>query len=100
MPVTNFLSLPPPREQPFLRPFIKMQGLRNHFVFIDCRRGGAMPAPSEVIRICDVHEGVGAEQVITIAPPRPQAAANGASVFMGIHNTDGTQSEACGNATR
>jgi diaminopimelate epimerase len=95
MPVTDvFVSAPPP-HQPFARPFIKMQGLRNHFVFLDCR-SAALPSKTDVVRICDVHEGVGAEQVITIeAPRRP-----GAAVFMGIHNTDGTEAEACGNATR
>jgi diaminopimelate epimerase len=95
MPVTDFLALTPPRQQPFARPFIKMQGLRNHFVFLDCRHA-PLPSKPDVIRICDVHEGVGAEQVITIEPPR----APGADVFMGIHNTDGTEAQACGNATR
>ncbi|MFO1132918.1 MAG: diaminopimelate epimerase [Hyphomicrobiales bacterium] len=95
MPVTEFLTLPPPRQQPFARPFIKMQGLRNNFVFLDCR-SAPLPSPSDVIRICDVHEGVGAEQVITIEPPRTP----GAVAFMGIHNTDGSEAQACGNATR
>lgn len=96
MPVTDLLSLPPPAGQPCSRPFIKMQGLRNHFVFLDLRRGQPRPSKSDIIRICDVHEGVGAEQVITIEPPRRP----GALAFMGIHNTDGTEAQACGNATR
>ena len=95
MPVSDFLRLPPPAQQPFARPFIKMQGLRNHFVFLDCREV-ALPSKAEVIRICDVHAGVGAEQVITIEPSR----SSGAAAFMGIHNTDGTEAQACGNATR
>jgi diaminopimelate epimerase len=96
MPLTGFFRLPPPPHQPFARPFIKMQGLRNHFVFLDCRHGEAVPPRADIIRICDVHEGVGAEQVITIEPPRSA----GAQAFMGIHNTDGTEAQACGNATR
>ena len=95
MPVTDFFAAPPPAHQPFARPFIKMQGLRNHFVFLDCRTA-SLPSKSDIIRICDVHAGVGAEQVITIEPPRT----SGANAFMGIHNTDGTEAEACGNATR
>jgi diaminopimelate epimerase len=95
MPVTDFFAAPPPAQQPFARPFIKMQGLRNHFVFLDCRRA-PLPSKSDIIRICDVHAGVGAEQVITIEPPRT----TGAATFMGIHNTDGTEAQACGNATR
>ena len=94
MPVTDFFALPPPAQQPFTRPFIKMQGLRNHFVFLDCRRSPP-PSKTEIIRICDVHEGVGAEQVITIEAPRSP----GTVAFMGIHNIDGTEAEACGNAT-
>lgn len=96
MPVTDVFRAGPPTAQPFTRPFIKMQGLRNHFVFLDCRHGEAVPAKAAIIRICDVHEGVGAEQVITIEPPRTA----GAAAFMGIYNTDGTEAQACGNATR
>ena len=100
MKLTQFLALDPPPQQPFLRPFVKMQGLRNHFVFIDLRRSQPRPCRQDIIRICDVHEGVGAEQVITIEPPRAEAAGQGAIAFMGIHNTDGTEAQACGNATR
>lgn len=95
---TDFFLLAPPPHQPFLRPFIKMHGLRNHFVFIDRRHGGPPLTVDEIIRICDVHEGVGAEQVITINPPRPEAP--DAYAFMGIHDIDGGEAEACGNATR
>lgn len=96
MSATSFFDLAPPTGQPFARPFIKMQGLRNHFVFLDCRSGTGIPGRHEIIRICDVHTGVGAEQVITIEPPRTANAA----AFMGIHNTDGSAAQACGNATR
>lgn len=96
MPVTDFFNFPPPAPQPAARPFVKMQGLRNHFVFLDCRRGAGIPGKEQIIRICDVHEGVGAEQVITIEPPRT----SDALAFMGIHNTDGSAAQACGNATR
>jgi diaminopimelate epimerase len=100
MPITDFLSLAPPDAAPFKRPFIKMQGLRNHFVFID-QRGSEQPvSPAEIVRICDIHEGVGAEQVITIEAPSAAARAEGAYAFMGIFNIDGTEAEACGNATR
>ena len=95
MPVTDVFRSTVPAHQPFARPFVKMHGLRNHFVFLDCR-GADLPSKAAVVRICDVHEGVGAEQVITIQRPRTA----GAAAFMGIHNTDGTEAEACGNATR
>ena len=100
MPVTDFFARPAPPGFPRQRPFIKMQGLRNHFVFLDERRGAGPPQRDEVVRICDVHEGVGAEQVIGIAEPSAAGLAAGARCFMRIYNIDGTEAAACGNATR
>jgi diaminopimelate epimerase len=100
MPLTDFLTSPVHRGLPFGRAFIKMHGLRNHFAFIDARKGAAQPSPQEIARICDVHEGVGAEQVIAIEKASPDAAARGAHAFMRIFNIDGAEAEACGNATR
>lgn len=94
--LTDFLSAPPPPAFAGKRPFVKMQGLRNHFVFVEERKGAAALTASEIIRLCDVHEGAGAEQVIGIAPPQSAEA----YAFMRIYNTDGTESQACGNATR
>jgi diaminopimelate epimerase len=76
------------------RPFIKMHGLRNHFVIVDARTDPCQPEIDEIIRICDPQVGVGADQLIIIEP-----AAN-ATAFMRILNTDGREAEACGNATR
>lgn len=100
MPITDFLALAPAAGQPFLHPFVKMQGLRNHFVFFDARRRPLALARHDIVRICDVHEGVGAEQVIVIEAASPEAARQGAFAFMRIYNTDGSEAEACGNATR
>ncbi len=100
MPLTDFLSAPVPSGVPATRPFIKMHGLRNHFVFVEERGMAAPLTPPEIIRICDVHEGVGAEQVIGIAAPSAKGQQHGAYAFMRIYNTDGTESGACGNATR
>ena len=100
MPLTDFLARSVPPGLAARRPFIKMQGLRNHFVFVDLRHGEDPPGDEDIVRICDVHEGVGAEQVVCIETPSPEAAARGACVFMRIWNIDGTEAEACGNATR
>lgn len=100
MPLTDFLSMPVPRGVPGRRPFIKMHGLRNYFVFIEQRYGNLSLPPAEIIRICDAHEGVGAEQVIAIEAPSAEGLRHGAYAFMRIHNIDGTEAEACGNATR
>ncbi len=78
------------------RPFIKMHGLRNHFIITDARDKEYKPDVEEIIRICDPQIGVGADQLIVIEPPQSAAA----NVFMRIYNVDGREVEACGNATR
>ncbi|MDF2366389.1 diaminopimelate epimerase [Sneathiella sp.] len=76
-------------------PFIKMHGLGNDFVIIDGRT--ALPdLPGPAFRaIADRHRGVGYDQLIVMEPT-----ANNADIFMRIYNADGSEAEACGNATR
>lgn len=76
------------------RPFVKMHGLRNHFVIVDARDEPYRPAAEEIARLCDVQVGIGADQLIVIEPSAS------ADAFMRIWNTDGREAEACGNATR
>ncbi len=83
-------------KTPAGRFFVKMHGLRNHFVITDAREDPYRPDDEEIIRICDPQTGVGADQLIIIEPPR----APGADVFMRILNVDAREVEACGNATR
>lgn len=76
--------------------FIKMHGLGNDFVIFD-GRDGSLDLPRAAVRaIADRHEGVGCDQLIVMEPARDPSA----DVFMRIHNADGTESGACGNATR
>lgn len=83
-------------KPPSGRYFVKMHGLRNHFVITDARDESWHPDKQEVVRICDPETGVGADQLIVIEPARDSAA----DVFMRILNIDGREVEACGNATR
>lgn len=76
------------------RPFVKMHGLRNHFVIIDARKESFTPTVEDTVRICDAQVGVGADQLILIEQ------SDNADAFMRILNTDGREAEACGNATR
>jgi diaminopimelate epimerase len=76
--------------------FVKMHGLRNHFVITDAREEPYHPGDQEVVRICDPQTGVGCDQLIIIE----QARDSGADVFMRILNVDAREVEACGNATR
>ena len=82
------------------REFVKMHGLRNHFVLVDGRGEPYRPTASETARICDPETGVGADQLIVAEPPSEAGASAGATAFMRILNVDGWESEACGNALR
>lgn len=76
------------------RPFVKMNGLGNHFVIVDARRDPYTPAAEEIARVCDLHVGVGADQLVVIEPSER------ADAFMRLYNVDGREVGACGNATR
>lgn len=76
------------------RSFVKMHGLRNHFVIVDGRDAHYAPAVAEIERICDVQIGVGADQLLIVE------ASERADAFMRILNIDGREVGACGNATR
>ncbi len=83
-------------KRPSGRFFVKMHGLRNHFVITDAREAPYHPDEQEIVRFCDPQTGVGGDQLIVIE----QARDPGADVFMRILNVDGREVEACGNATR
>ncbi len=76
--------------------FSKMHGLGNDFVVFDGRVRNPELSPGAVRAIADRHTGVGCDQLIVLEP-----ASNGAAdLFMRIYNSDGSESAACGNATR
>jgi len=78
------------------RRFLKMHGLRNHFVIVDAREEAFRPDVETIRKICDAQIGVGADQLVIIET----SAAEGADAFMRLFNVDGREAEACGNATR
>lgn len=77
------------------RAFVKMHGLRNHFVIVDAREESYRPDVAEIVRVCDTQVGVGADQLVVMEPSE-----RGADLFMRLYNVDGREVEACGNATR
>ncbi|WP_372018022.1 diaminopimelate epimerase [Tistrella mobilis] len=85
-------------------PFLKMHGLGNDFVVIDRRSGparGLVLDDATIRRISDRRHGVGCDQFILIDPTDDDPiAAGGADAVMRIHNADGGEVGACGNATR
>lgn len=78
------------------RPFVKMHGLRNDFVIVDGRETPPTPSVAEIVRICDRREGVGGDKLLVIEPPR----SGKVYAFVRIINPDGSEAEACGNASR
>ena len=77
-------------------PFVKMHGLGNDFVVFDARRRELDLSADQVRAIANRNTGVGCDQLIIMEPPRNADA----DVFMRIRNADGSEVEACGNATR
>ncbi len=80
-------------EKP-LRAFCKMHGLGNDFVIFDGRADRLDLTGDQARHIADRQLGIGCDQVITLM------ASDRADVFMRIQNVDGSEVNACGNATR
>ena len=76
--------------------FTKMHGCGNDFVVMDERIAPLGLTPTRAAAIADRHLGVGCDQFIVLEP----ATTPGVDVFMRIRNPDGSESGACGNATR
>ena len=79
-----------------IAPFTKMHGCGNDFVIMDERVSPLGLTPRRAAAIADRNRGVGCDQFIVLEPPP----AHGVDVFMRIYNPDGSESGACGNATR
>jgi diaminopimelate epimerase len=76
--------------------FVKMHGLGNDFVVLDARVEPLALDERQASAIADRKTGVGCDQLITLEPAREPRA----DAFMRIHNADGGEIEACGNAAR
>lgn len=74
--------------------FVKMHGLGNDFVIVDCRQTGVLPPAHAVRKIADRHRGVGFDQLVVLLP------ATNADLLLRFFNADGSEAGACGNATR
>lgn len=74
--------------------FTKMHGLGNDFAIFDARQVPMAFPPERVRRLADRRRGIGCDQLIVLEPSAR------ADLFMRIFNPDGSESGACGNATR
>ena len=81
-------------------PFIKMHGLGNDYVYIDCfpKDTAKLIARAELSvlaqRVSDRHFGIGSDGLVLIMPSKV------ADVRMRMFNADGSEAEMCGNAAR
>jgi len=77
--------------------FVKMHGLGNDYIFIDCldRKPPAEPG-SLSRRMSDRHFGAGSDGLVLILPPETEKA----HCRMRMFNSDGSEAEMCGNAIR
>jgi diaminopimelate epimerase len=75
--------------------FVKMHGLGNDFVVFDARDSAVSLDAAKAKAIADRHLGVGCDTVVVIQPGGAQADAG-----LLFYNADGSESEACFNATR
>lgn len=76
------------------RSFHKMHGLGNDFAVFDARETPLAMTPALAAALADRHTGIGCDQLIVVEPSPV------ADVRMRIWNADGSEVEACGNATR
>ena len=77
-------------------PFSKMHGLGNDFVVVDERVERHGLTPARIAALADRHRGIGCDQFVVLRP----ACREGADVFVRFFNADGSESGACGNASR
>lgn len=77
--------------------FVKMHGIGNDYIFVDCLDGN-IPGdlPELAVAMSDRHFGIGADGLVLIVPSSVEEA----HCRMRIFNADGSEAEMCGNAVR
>ena len=74
--------------------FTKMQGIGNDFILVNCFEEDVADPSRLAIQMCRPHFGVSADGLVLLEP------ADGADAGMRIFNSDGSESEMCGNVAR
>ncbi len=77
--------------------FTKMHGAGNDYVYINGFEVNVADPSKLAIMISDRHKGVGSDGLVLILPPEKS---DKAKVRMRMFNSDGSESEMCGNAIR
>jgi diaminopimelate epimerase len=80
--------------------FVKMHGIGNDYLYLDAVSEPALERRADLAelarRISDRHRGVGSDGLILLCKPTVR----GAHVRMRMFNSDGSESEMCGNGVR
>src|SRR5262245_44122565 len=80
--------------------FVKMHGIGNDYVYVDGYTDPALEQKVDLARLSramsDRHRGVGADGLIVVGRPTERSA----DVRMRMFNSDGSESEMCGNGIR
>lgn len=74
--------------------FTKMQGAGNDYIYINCLETKLCDINMVAKIVSDRHFGIGSDGLVLICP------SDKADFRMDMYNSDGTQAEMCGNATR
>lgn len=74
--------------------FTKMQGIGNDYIYVNCFEEIVRDPAALAVAMSRPHFGVGADGLVLIEP------SDVADFAMRIFNSDGSESEMCGNATR
>ncbi len=74
--------------------FTKMHGIGNDYVYMDHRISPVADPSSLAIQVSDRHKGIGSDGLVLILPSEV------ADVRMRMFNSDGSESQMCGNAIR
>lgn len=74
--------------------FIKMNGLGNDYVFVDCRYEIVEDPEALAVRVSERNRGIGSDGLVLMMPDQD------ADLAMRIFNADGSEAETCGNACR
>lgn len=77
--------------------FVKMQGLGNDFVLVDCLESGLKPEDirARAVALCDRRFGIGSDGVVIVCPPESAEA----DLKMVFYNPDSSEGM-CGNGLR
>lgn len=83
-----------PAPAPANIPFVKMHGLGNDFVYVDCMEKPLERLSELAVEMSRRHTGVGSDGIIAILP------SDKADCRMRIFNADGSEAQMCGNGIR